>query len=710
MPVSADQPATVRPTGLQPAAVNAAGSLRVLALPLVFALALAGLGFLPDIRLQPVLAWSFWGASGVLVALNVALLATSWSRSRTLSIDVVLRPQHYLQACAHLSILIYWGWYWHHVVEAVPLIAAQLVFAYAFDALLAWSRRDTFTFGFGPFPIIFSTNLFLSFKSDWFYLQFVLVALGFAAKEFLQWNKNGRRTHIFNPSSFPLAVFSIILLATGSTGMTWGPDIATTQFNPPHIYAFIFLVALPGQFLFGVTTMTLSAVATLYAFCVAYLFATGSQYFVELPFPIAIFLGMHLLFTDPSTAPRTELGRVIFGVLYGSSVLALFALLEWLGLPSFYDKLLPVPVLNLMIQNIDRAAQSSWLTRFDPAALGRALAPRKRHLAYMAIWAGLFVTMQVATGAQATLARGDSLRAQGRLEEAIVRYQEFASSAPANFDGQRKLAVALLEAGRPADALPALRRAAELHPNDAEAHYNLGYDLLRLRHFSEAQERFRQSLRLDANYAAAQYGLGLALWAGGAHAESVQSFREAVRRWPSSADAYFNLGAVLEQDGQPDEAIAQYTKAIELNPSYVDPTLALGVIYTTRGQQALAVDRFKRVLQLKPDSIPAQTQLAWILATSADSSLRHPEAAVTLAEQLVFRTDGRDATALDVLAAAQAATGQFERAAETAERTLVALGTAADPGALAAARARLALYRQRQAYQTHPEAGGSDHR
>ena len=59
---------------------------------------------------------------------------------------------------------------------------------------------------------------------------------------------------------------------------------------------------------------------------------------------------MHLLFTDPSTAPRTELGRMIFGALYGLSTIALYELLGAAGLPTFYDKLLQVPLLNLSIQ------------------------------------------------------------------------------------------------------------------------------------------------------------------------------------------------------------------------------------------------------------------------------------------------------------------------------------------------------------------------
>ena len=135
---------------------------------------------------------------------------------------VVLRPQHYLQACAQASVLLYWGWYWRPVYDAAPLLLTQLLFAYGFDMLLAWSRRDTYTLGFGPFPVIFSINLFLWFKPDWFYLQYLMIAVGFAAKELIRWQKNGRPAHIFNPSSFPLAVFSLGLILTGTTSITYG--------------------------------------------------------------------------------------------------------------------------------------------------------------------------------------------------------------------------------------------------------------------------------------------------------------------------------------------------------------------------------------------------------------------------------------------------------------------------------------------------------
>jgi hypothetical protein len=371
-------------------------SSRGLLLPLFFTALLGALTLAPSTRQNPGTFGAIAGAVAVLLA-GTALL---WLRFRTRGffIERSFRAQHYLQASMQGTVLVYWGWYWRPVYEAIPLIAAQLAFAYAFDALLVWSRRDTYTAGFGPFPVVFSINLFLWFKPDWFYLQFCMIALGFAAKEFIRWDKGGRPGHIFNPSSFPLAVFSIALILTGTTSWTWGQEIARTQFNPPNIYVLLFLIGLPGQFLFGVTTMTMSAVLTTYAFGLAYFAFTGVYYFVDSYVPIAVFLGMHLLFNDPSTSPRTELGRIIFGMLYGLSNVLLYALLRDGGIPAFYDKLLPVPILNLSIKAIDRVAQSSWLSGLNPARLGASWPPRRRHLAYISVWTAAFVVLSAVDG------------------------------------------------------------------------------------------------------------------------------------------------------------------------------------------------------------------------------------------------------------------------------------------------------------------------
>ena len=377
-------------------------------LPLAFTIAMLALTAMPRLQTTPVLTWSFWGAGTVLILWNLLLfLRFSGNGRRPRIAAVAPRPQHYIQTFCHSCVYAYWGYYWPPVYDFFPLLAGQLLFAYAFDILLAWSRGEDYQFGWGPFPIVFSTNLFLWFKDDFFYWQFVLIALGFAGKAFVRWHRDGKRVHIFNPSAFTLAIFSIVLLATGTTSLTWGQEIATTFSLGPRIYTVLFLIGLVVMYFFSITTVTAAAAVTLVGLSTVYYAATGVPYFLDSDIPSAVFLGMHLLVTDPSTSPRTPFGRVIFGISYGLGVFGLYSLLGSMGMPTFYDKLLCVPILNLLVPAIDR-----WVKSITPSALLHRLAldgPLGRgNLMHMAVWAGVFVVM-MSTGSADGMHRGDSL-------------------------------------------------------------------------------------------------------------------------------------------------------------------------------------------------------------------------------------------------------------------------------------------------------------
>ena len=320
------------------------------------------------------------------------------------SLRTELRPQHYLQATVQLVVFAYWGWYWRPVYDMAWLLVAQLVFAYAFDMLLAWSRRDSYTVGFGPFPIIFSTNLFLWFRDDWFYLQFLMIAVGFMGKEFVRWRREERSTHIFNPSAFSLGLFSLVLIVTNTTDLTWGQEIATTLTLAPQIYLFLFLAGLVVMYFFSITLVAGSAAVVLFGSSALYSASTGVPYFLDSEIPTAVFLGLHLLVTDPSTSPRTPPGKFVFGGLYGLGVFGLYALLGAAGVPTFYDKLLCVPLLNLSVRMIDRVVQavpavSRWSLDWVPA---------RSNLAHMGIWV-LFFGAMTAIGSTDGRHRGDTL-------------------------------------------------------------------------------------------------------------------------------------------------------------------------------------------------------------------------------------------------------------------------------------------------------------
>jgi hypothetical protein len=151
------------------------------------------------------------------------------------------------------------------------------------------------------------------------------------------------------------------------------------------------------QALFSVTLVTLSAAATLYALNVVYTGSTGVYYFVDNNIPAAVFLGLHLLVTDPATSPRKSFGKILFGVMYGAGVFGLYTALGRLGAPTFYDKLLCVPPLNLTVQLLDRASVA-LAARFRhlklrPLDWFPAWSPRQANLAHMAVWISLFILM-----------------------------------------------------------------------------------------------------------------------------------------------------------------------------------------------------------------------------------------------------------------------------------------------------------------------------
>ena len=366
------------------------------------------MSLVPRVQSNAVLAGSFWAAAAALAIWQAVLYPRLRSQSAGRSFQIVLRPQHYLQAAVQLSVFLYWGYFWRPVYDHAWLLVGQLLFAYAFDLLLSWSRRDHYVLGFGPFPIIFSTNLFLWFRDDWFYLQFVMLAAGFMGKEFVRWRREGRSTHIFNPSAFSLGLFSLILLATGATDLTWGQDIASTLTLAPRIYLFLFLIGLVVMYAFSITLVAGSAAIVLFGSSALYSAVTGVPYFIDSEIPSAVFLGLHLLVTDPSTSPRTPPGKALFGAFYGMGVFALYALLGAAGLPTFYDKLLCVPLLNLSVQWIDRLAAAVRARRGPAPRVAGAWAPAGANLLHMAIWVLFFAAMS-AVGATDGRHRGDSV-------------------------------------------------------------------------------------------------------------------------------------------------------------------------------------------------------------------------------------------------------------------------------------------------------------
>ncbi|MBX3463564.1 MAG: hypothetical protein KF830_10360 [Planctomycetes bacterium] len=385
--------------GAPPSAPAGRPAPALVRLPIVLIAALLACLLLPRVRDNTNLFAAFAGAAAGLLAWQVVLWLRARRSGRALAVEY-LPPvrQHYIQACVQLCLYAYWGYWWvqpdggRPIYAQAPLVLAQIAFLYAFDALFAWSRGRVWRLASGPLPIVLSTNLFIWFRDDWFVWQFAMITVGLLGKEFVRWQKEGRRTHVFNPSGFGLAVAATVLIATGSVDLTWAKPLATTIDNPPQIFLFLFGLGLVVQHFFAVTLMTFAAAATMVAINLGYTQATGVYLFGSTNLPAAAFLGLHLLMTDPSTSPRSNLGRAVFGAGYGLGYVLVFQLLGAIGAPELFAKLYPVPILNLCVQRLDGLARRGLTGRLN-ARWEQALPPRTLNALHMALWAALFFAL-----------------------------------------------------------------------------------------------------------------------------------------------------------------------------------------------------------------------------------------------------------------------------------------------------------------------------
>jgi tetratricopeptide (TPR) repeat protein len=237
--------------------------------------------------------------------------------------------------------------------------------------------------------------------------------------------------------------------------------------------------------------------------------------------------------------------------------------------------------------------------------------------------------------------------------------------------------------------------SAKLKPESAASHFNLGTALTLAGRLTEAIGEYERALRITPDYAVAHNNLGDVFASQGKLDAAMDQYRESLRSDPTNAMTHNNLGNALLRRGNVSEALRHLSEALRINPAYADAHYNMGRMFQDDGEIREAIGHFQRAVQLEPDWAPALSALAWLLAVAPDASLRDAAEAGRLAERAADLTGRRDAAALDVLAAAYAASGLFDRAIQTAEAALRLTPSASLAREI---QSRGELYKRRQPY------------
>jgi tetratricopeptide (TPR) repeat protein len=349
----------------------------------------------------------------------------------------------------------------------------------------------------------------------------------------------------------------------------------------------------------------------------------------------------------------------------------------------------PIPQTRVLIGRAWRDAGEYDRAR---AALRAALDqdPRVRRAHY---YLGMVVLADARTG-------------PGRLEKAIEEFREELKLAPDDPPANDQLGLALLDAERPAEALPALETAVR---GEERALYllHLGRGLLALGRPMEAATSSRRALELAQEQGSSEseigkihYQLGLALRKLGAAQEAAQHLAEARRLAGGDAPgdaaesrdqgsplaelplrqrqalkrrvqgalarAYFNLGVLQAQGPRPAPAAERFTRAAAfferaaaIDADFPQLQASLGVAYFNARMFDKATSPLSRAVAASPGDADLKRLLAtsWLnveawekaAALLADDTQRSGDPTLQFAYGLALLRSGRAAEAEPVL-------------------------------------------------------------
>jgi len=209
------------------------------------------------------------------------------------------------------------------------------------------------------------------------------------------------------------------------------------------------------------------------------------------------------------------------------------------------------------------------------------------------------------------------------------------------------------------------------------AHNNLAYLLADRGELDDAISHFAAAARIRSSKTDRHYNVGSAfiemnladaLARKGESDEAMVHYEQAIKLEPNYADAYYNRGNVLFAKGRIEEAIADWEKSLLIQPNHADAHTCLGNALLRQGSLKQAIAQYETALVLAPEDPHSRNNIAWVLATSSDGSIRDGAKAIAFAEQAVALSGGREPQFRRTLAAAYAENGRFSEAIAAAQQ------------------------------------------
>ncbi len=202
----------------------------------------------------------------------------------------------------------------------------------------------------------------------------------------------------------------------------------------------------------------------------------------------------------------------------------------------------------------------------------------------------------------------------------------------------------------------------------ASLHHLIGAIAFDRQRYDVARTHYEASLTATPHNRSLRRELYRTLMQVGELEQAAEQLEELLSSYAEDAETLTDLARLRIRLGQQDAAVRLFEKSLELKP---DPAVRFEMANALRDSKryADAVREYRAVMAAIP-SPAVLNNLAWLLATASDDTIRDGEEAVRLAEKACEVTSRKAPRILGTLAAAYAEQGNFSQAVESAQQAI----------------------------------------
>ena len=217
-------------------------------------------------------------------------------------------------------------------------------------------------------------------------------------------------------------------------------------------------------------------------------------------------------------------------------------------------------------------------------------------------------------------------------------------------------------------AIKDFESSIQLDPSRWRAHHNIAIIRALQGNNEAALESFETVIRLNPEFSDAYFNRGEIYFRSNQFESAIDDQNKVIQLKPEDSAAYSARARSLYAIGKNEEALADFAKAMDLSPDSAESATEYADTCQALGKWKLAATTYQRAMQLDGKNARTFQNAAWMMATCPDDFYRNGESALETAQkavQLASASAPASVQVLDVLAAAQAASGDFVSAEKT---------------------------------------------